>query len=135
MFILGNDELAEIGASTMKAKQSEIIAEWKSAGYSIVYLSRKRVCKHSDMDDVELLGMWAIGQELRENASAVIRHLQHDMNIRCYIASGDSKETVWSISHSLGIPQSMTYSGQCFLRARLHSSDSFSRRASRGLPR
>lgn len=93
--VLGNErvikEVAEIEPSK---EQQRILTKWKNDGKSVILLAIK---------SQGVILMLGAADQIRKESRTVIHRL-HQLNLQCYMISGDNDETARAVARKVGIP-------------------------------
>ncbi|MDY0211694.1 MAG: heavy metal translocating P-type ATPase [Desulfuromonadaceae bacterium] len=92
-YICGQQSLLERHGVNIEAVQEQA-HQLAAAGYSLVFLAREQ----------EVLGVIALGDELKPDAAEVIADL-HKLGLKCVLVSGDRRAATESIARQIGIEQ------------------------------
>ena len=96
--ILGNESaVLNVANATLTVEQKGYLQKWKSDGKSVIILAIK------GDNESKIILMLAAADQIRPESRKVIHHLQ-DLNVNCYMISGDNVETAKSVARVIGIP-------------------------------
>lgn len=125
--IIGNEAwMAECGVE-VPVELSGRLESWKSEGKSVVLLAVRQddVVEASGTSPFRIVFSFAVADSLRQEAKAVISHLQ-SQKLATWMISGDNVTTARAVAKQVGIPESNVIAGvlphekvrrQCFVQA------------------
>lgn len=100
--ILGNEKLMMEYNVEMTSEATELLTQWKRERKSVILLAI--TCPKLFGDDMfHLIMCMACRDEVRKEAKDVIKYLTKNLNMECWMITGDNSLTAQAIAHELGI--------------------------------
>ena len=125
--IIGNEAWISENGVEVPAELSDRLDSWKLQGKSVVLLAVRQdhAVEVSETSPFRIVLSFAISDPLREDAKAVISHLQ-SQKLATWMISGDNVTTAKAVAKQVGIPESNVIAGvlphekvklsQCFVK-------------------
>ncbi|KAF3939006.1 hypothetical protein ABW19_dt0205327 [Dactylella cylindrospora] len=105
---IGNEAFMEEKNATISEDIRNLLNQWKSEAKSIIVLAIRRVSL--DEEAPEVIGCFAVSDQVRPEASYVISELQK-LGINVYMITGDNPTTAAAVARVVGIPAGNVIAG------------------------
>nr|UJH94540.1 CopA [Starmerella bombicola] len=93
--VLGNERvIKEVAGVEPSKEQKRLLMKWKNEGKSVILLAIK---------SQGILLMLAAADQIRKESRTVIHRL-HQLDVQCWMISGDNEETARAVARKVGIP-------------------------------